>query len=64
MGKGGTGLIELFSKGQRVEVLDPHTKQWSDGFTVLADAAEGTVKVQTPTGRTAHRRRAELRVAA
>jgi archaellum biogenesis ATPase FlaH len=63
MGKGETVLVELFCKGQRVEVLDPHTKQWSNGFTVLADAAEGTVKVQTPTGRTAHRRRAELRVA-
>lgn len=60
---GETPLVELFCKGQRVQALDPHTHQWGNGFTVLADAADGTVKVQTPTGRTAHRRRAELRVA-
>jgi archaellum biogenesis ATPase FlaH len=63
MGKGETVLIELFSKGQRVEVLDPHTKQWGNGFTVLADKAEATIKVETPTGRTAHRVRADLRAA-
>jgi len=56
--------VERFCKGQHVEALDPHTKQWGNGFTVLADTAEGTVKVETPTGRTAHRRRVELRVAA
>jgi archaellum biogenesis ATPase FlaH len=63
MGIGGTDLVELFCKGQRVEALDPQTRQWGNGFTVLADTAEGTVKVQTPTGRTAHRRRDQLRVA-
>jgi archaellum biogenesis ATPase FlaH len=60
---GGTVLVELFCKGQHVEALDPQTRQWGNGFTVLADTAEGTVKVQTPTGRTAHRRRDQLRVA-
>jgi archaellum biogenesis ATPase FlaH len=60
---GGTALVELFCKGQHVEALDPHSHQWGNGFTVLADTAESTVKVQTPTGRTAHRRRVELRVA-
>ena len=55
--------MELFCKGQRVEALDQQTRQWGNGFTVLADTAEGTVKVQTPTGRTAHRRRDQLRVA-
>jgi hypothetical protein len=55
--------VELFWKGQHVEALDPHSHQWGNGFTVLADTAESTVKVQTPTGRTAHRRRVELRVA-
>ena len=63
MGIGGTVLVELFCKGQHVEALDPQTRQWGNGFTVLADTAEGTVKVQTPTGRTAHRRRDQLRVA-
>jgi archaellum biogenesis ATPase FlaH len=60
---GGMVLVELFCKGQHVEALDPHSHQWGNGFTVLADTAESTVKVQTPTGRTAHRRRVELRVA-
>jgi hypothetical protein len=63
MGIGETVLVELFCKGQRVEALDPHTHQWGNGFTVVADTAEATVKVETPTGRTAHRRREELRVA-
>ena len=64
MGIGGTELMELFWKGQKVEALDPHTKQWGNGFTVLADTAQGfTVEVETPTGRTAHRRRNELRAA-
>ena len=63
MGIGGTGLVEVFWKGQKVEALDPHTKQWGNGFTVLADSTEVTVKVETPTGRTAHRRRDQLRVA-
>jgi hypothetical protein len=63
MGIGGTELVELFWKGQHVEALDSHSRQWGNGFTVLADTAESTVKVQTPTGRTAHRRRDELRVA-
>jgi hypothetical protein len=60
---GKPGLVEIFWKGQAVAVLDPQTKQWGEGFTVLADTHEATVKVQTPTGRTAHRRRVELRVA-
>ena len=63
MGIGGTPLVELFCKGQHVEALDPQTRQWGNGFTVLADTAVGTVKVQTPTGKTAHRRRDQLRVA-
>jgi hypothetical protein len=58
-----THLVELLCKWQRVEVLDPRTRPWGNGFTVVADTAEATVKVQTPTGRTAHRRRDELRVA-
>jgi archaellum biogenesis ATPase FlaH len=55
MGIGGTELVELFWKGQKVEALDPHTKQWGNGFTVRADTADVTVEVETPTGRTAHR---------
>jgi hypothetical protein len=60
---GETALLEIFWKGQPVAVLDPQTKQWGEGFTVLADTHEATVKVQTPTGRTANRWRNELRAA-
>jgi hypothetical protein len=60
---GEAGLVEIFWKGQAVAVLDPHTKQWGEGFTVVADTHEATVKVQTPTGRTANRWRNELRAA-
>lgn len=60
---GKPGLVEIFWKGQAVAVLDPQTKQWGEGFTVVADTHEATVKVQTPTGRTANRWRNELRAA-
>ena len=56
-------LIELFGSEQRVEALDPHTKQWLPGYTVLADKAEPTIKVQTPTGKTTNLRRTAVRAA-
>lgn len=59
----GNLLVELFSAGQRIEALDPHTKQWRPGYTVLADKAEPTVKVETPTGKTTNLRRTAVRVA-
>ena len=57
----GEMLIELFSKGTGVEVLDQNTNQWSNGFTVMADDGGATIKVETPTGRTTNLRRAIVR---
>jgi hypothetical protein len=61
---GETGLVEIFWKGQPVAVLDPHTKQWGEGFTVVADTHEATVKVQTPTGKKTNLFRNAIRGAA
>ena len=58
---GKTTLIERFSKGTGVEVLDPNTNQWGNGFTVMADDGGATIKVETPTGRTTNLRRAIVR---
>ena len=58
---GKTTLIERFSKGTGVEVLDQHTNQWSNGFTVMADDGGATIKVETSTGRTTNLRRAVVR---
>jgi archaellum biogenesis ATPase FlaH len=60
---GKPGLVEIFWKGQAVAVLDPQTKQWGEGFTVLADTHEATVKVQTPTGKKTNLFRNAIRAA-